>query len=126
MPTAKEAAMQHQIDQLGNQCDQLGNQCNQLTGQFNIYMQDSKKAQGILFKKLDDAQTQRNRIEQQVIRTNGRVNRAEDAQERTNERLKDLESDQKESLTFRGKMAYLASIVGAAIVGVIIVWIRSK
>jgi len=111
MATQKELAMQAQIDLL--------------TSTLTSYMAETRKTNGVLFAKLDEAKDQRNRIEQQTIRTNGRVNGLEDARDRHNKRIHELEGDSKSTLEFKGKTGVVVGIVIALLGGGILLMARA-
>jgi septal ring factor EnvC (AmiA/AmiB activator) len=111
MATQKEKDMQSQLDRL--------------TDSINQSFADAKKTDALLFKKLEDAQNQRNRIEIQTTKTNGRVNRLEDACMRFGERVSVLEMDSKNTLEFKGKTAVVTGIVVALLCGGVAIMARA-
>lgn len=118
MPTQKETAMQLQIDQLNTS--------------FNRYMleqakdrSEAREERGKIFQKLDEAAEERKTILIQTTKTNGRVNGLEASQKRNDSRFRTLESDQKESIGFRGKVSYAIAFVTTVTIGAIVIWLRS-
>lgn len=110
---SSEQAMQQQIDTLN--------------ANFSRYMQlqereriDAKEERKYIFKKLDEAAAERKSILIQTTKTNGRVNRLEGDQDAHGKRLIILESEQRDTLTFKGKTGVVVGIIITVITGLIL------
>ena len=104
----------------------MNTQLQVLTSTVTGFIDAHAKTQEVIFAKLDSATKQRDRIEKQVFKTNGRVNTQEVHIKNHAESLGILMADNRIALGLRGKWGVIAAIALTAVAAVITMWVTNR